>query len=119
MRRSRILLLSLLLLGHVTIFSQGKTLQATKTDQGPVIDGLLDDIAWQGVTPATGFIQNFPNVGAPASQRTEVRVIYDNNAIYIGAYLYDDPALIRRQITARDEEQLKDLDYFSVFFRHV
>lgn len=116
MRRRRIVFLSLLLLGHVIVFSQGKTLQATKTDRHPVIDGKLDDIAWQGVTPATDFIQNFPNVGSPASQRTEVKVIYDNNAIYIGAYLYDDPALIRRQITARDEDQLKDLDYFSVFF---
>ena len=108
--------MSLLLLGHVNVFSQGKTLQATKTDQRPIIDGQLDDIAWQGVTPATDFIQNFPNVGAPASQRTEVRVLYDDNAIYIGAFLYDDPSLIRRQITARDEEQFKDLDYFSVFF---
>lgn len=116
MRRRRIVFLSLLLLGHVIVFSQGKTLQATKTDRHPVIDGKLDDIAWQGMIPATDFIQNFPNVGSPASQRTEVKVIYDNNAIYIGAYLYDDPALIRRQITARDEDQLKDLDYFSVFF---
>lgn len=116
MHRRRIVFLSLLLVGHVTVFSQGKTLQATKTDRHPAIDGRLDDIAWQGIVPATDFIQNFPNVGNPASQRTEVKVLYDNNAIYIGAYLYDDPALIRRQITARDEEQLKDLDYFSVFF---
>jgi hypothetical protein len=108
--------LSLLLLGHVTIFSQGKTLQATKINQGPVIDGLLNDAAWQGVIPATGFIQNFPNVGTPASQRTEVKIVYDDEAIYVGAYLYDDSAMIRRQITARDEEQQKDLDYFSVFF---
>ncbi|RYZ35292.1 MAG: hypothetical protein EOP49_33645, partial [Sphingobacteriales bacterium] len=116
MSRRRIVFLSLLLFGHVTLFSQGKTLQATKTDRHPVIDGVLDDIAWQEVIPAGQFSQNFPNVGAPASQKTEVRVLYDNNAIYIGAYLYDDPALIRRQLTARDEEQLKDLDYFSVFF---
>jgi len=116
MHRRRIVFLSLLLLGHLTVFSQRKALHATKTDRHPVIDGKLDDIAWQGVAFATDFIQNFPNVGKPASQRTEVKVLYDNNAIYIGAHLYDDPALIRRQITARDEEQLKDLDYFSVFF---
>lgn len=108
--------MTLLLFGHVNVFSQGKTLQATKTTQAPVIDGVLDDIAWQGVKPATGFIQNFPNVGAPASQKTEVKIVYDNYAIYVGAYLFDDPSLIRRQITARDEEQFKDLDYFSVFF---
>ncbi|MGK2864599.1 MAG: DUF5916 domain-containing protein, partial [Chitinophagaceae bacterium] len=65
---------------------------------------------------ATGFIQNFPSFGSAASQKTEVRIVYDDSAIYIGAYLYDNPSLIRNQITARDEDQSKDLDYFSVFF---
>ena len=59
--------------------------------------------------------KTFPAFGQPASQKTEVKIVYDNAAIYVGAYLYDDPSLIRKQITARDEEQLKDLDYFSVF----
>ena len=43
-------------------------------------------------------------------------MLYDDDAIYIGAYLYDDPALIRKQLTARDGEQQTDVDYFSVFF---
>lgn len=100
----------------VLTFSQVRTLIATKTTQPPVIDGNLDDAAWLEVPVASQFTQNFPNVGKAASQLTEVKVLYDNNAVYIGAFLHDDPALIRRQITARDEEQLKDLDYFSVFF---
>jgi hypothetical protein len=99
-----------------SIFSQGKILQAIKITEPPRIDGTLDDAAWTNIIPAVNFIQSFPNVGQPASQKTEVKIVYDNSAIYIGAYLYDDPALIRKQITARDEEQLKDLDYFSVFF---
>ena len=107
--------LTLLLLVCVSLFSQVKTLQAIKTTVPPKIDGELDDIAWQEVQTAVGFIQNFPHFGQPASQKTEVRIVYDNEAIYIGAYLYDDPSLIRKQITARDEDQLKDLDYFSVF----
>jgi hypothetical protein len=41
--------------------------------------------------------------------------LYDNAAIYVGAYLYDDPALIRKQITARDGESQSDVDYFSIF----
>jgi hypothetical protein len=106
----------LLLLVCGQVFSQNKSLQAVKVAHPPVIDGVLNDAAWQNVTPSSDFIQNFPNYGAPASQRTEVKIVYDNSAIYIGAYLYDDPALIRRQITARDEDQQKDLDYFSVFF---
>ena len=80
------------------------------------MDGVLDDAAWQNVPSGTDFIQNFPTYGAAASQRTEVKIVYDDSAIYIGAHLYDDPQLIRKQITARDEEQQKDLDYFSVFF---
>jgi hypothetical protein len=98
------------------VFSQPKSIQAIKVSQPPKIDGLLDDDAWNNVPVVTGFIQNFPSYGSAASQRTEVKIIYDNSAIYIGAYLYDDPSLIRKQVTARDEEQQKDLDYFSVFF---
>src|SRR5689334_4711993 len=85
-----------------SLYSQGRTLQATKTTEPPRIDGNLDDAAWKDILPATNFIQNFPNVGQPATQRTEVRIVYDNSAIYVGAYLYDDPTLIRKQITARD-----------------
>jgi hypothetical protein len=105
-----------LLLVCGSLFSQVKTLPAIKTTKEPVIDGTLNDSAWINVPEAIDFIQYFPNVGVKASQRTSVKVVYDNSSIYIGAYLYDDPALIRRQITARDEEQQKDLDYFSVFF---
>lgn len=95
--------------------SQAKILPAVKTTLAPKIDGDLSDPVWELAPVANQFIQNFPNVGQPASQRTEVRVLYDNTSIYIGAYLYDDPAAIRRQITARDEEQQKDVDFFSVF----
>ena len=112
----RYILPTLLLLVCELVMSQPKSLQAVKISHPPVIDGLLNDAAWQNVPAATDFIQRFPDYGAPASQKTEVRIIYDNTAIYVGAYLHDDPTLIRKQITARDEEQQKDLDYFSVFF---
>lgn len=100
-----------------SVYSQEKALQAIKlTHPPPRIDGNLDDLAWKDAQVATDFIQNFPGFGLPASQKTEVKIIYDDAAIYVGAFLYDDPALIRKQITARDQEQFKDLDYFSVFF---
>lgn len=99
----------------VSLSAQVKTLQAVKTDHPPVIDGNLGDSAWFYAATATDFIQNFPAYGNPASQKTEVKVLYDDYAIYIGAYMHDDPSLVRKQITARDEEQRKDLDYFSVF----
>lgn len=105
-----------LLLISIALFSQEKLLQAIKTDKLPKIDGDLGDAAWINVPVAADFIQNYPALGQPASQKTIIKVIYDNSAIYIGAYLYDDPSLIRKQLTARDAEQQKDVDYFSVFF---
>jgi hypothetical protein len=100
----------------ISVYSQQKSILAVKTTQTPKIDGNLDDAAWNNAPVLTNFIQNFPTYGLPASKKTEVKIIYDNTAIYIGAYLYDDPALIRKQITARDGEQGNDVDYFSVFF---
>ncbi len=105
----------LLLLFCTPLFSQEKTLQAIKITQAPKIDGRLDDVVWANIQEATDFIQNSPNTGQPASQKTTVKIVYDDAAIYIGAYLYDDPSLIRKQITARDAELQKDVDYFSIF----
>lgn len=98
------------------LFSQVKTLEAIKISEAPRIDGNLDDAVWTNIPVATNFIQNFPTYGLPASQQTNVKIAYDNVAIYIGAYLYDVPSQIRKQITARDAEQQTDVDYFSVFF---
>lgn len=104
------------LLIFCNLYSQPKTVQAVKISNAPKIDGSLNDAAWENIIPLTNFIQNYPSAGKPASQQTKVKIMYDDDAIYIGAYLYDDPSLIRKQITARDEESQKDVDYFSVFF---
>src|ERR1700694_495829 len=101
---------------HVYALSQPKALAAVKALHAPVIDGNLDDAAWQEAPAATEFIQNFPSFGQPATVHSVVKILYDDNAIYVGAYLYDNPALIRKQLTARDGEQRQDVDYFSVFF---
>lgn len=112
----RIIICIPLLLIFTALNSQEKLLSATKVDKAPKIDGDLSDGVWMNSPVATDFIQNYPAVGQPASQKTAIKVIYDNSAIYVGAYLYDDPLLIRKQLTARDEVQQKDVDYFSVFF---
>ncbi len=100
----------------ISLFSQGKSLQAFKLSQSPKIDGKLDDAVWLNVPVLTDFVQNFPTYGLPATQKTEVKIAYDNDAIYLGVHLFDDPSLIKKQITARDAEQQQDVDYFSVFF---
>lgn len=104
-----------LLLFYVSAFSQEKAIQALKTSLVPKIDGNIEDPAWKNLPVITGFVQNYPATGEPASQKTVVKIIYDNTAIYVAAYLYDDPSLIRKQVTARDAEQQKDVDFFAVF----
>jgi hypothetical protein len=53
------------------------------------VDGVPDEAAWQAAQPLTGFRQLDPTEGAPASERTEIRVLYDEEALYIGAWMYD------------------------------
>jgi hypothetical protein len=80
------------------------TLAAVRVNPAaPLIDGRLDDPAWQQAAVATGFTQRRPTPGAPASQRTEVRVLYDDQAVYVGMRLYDDdPSGIASQLARRD-----------------
>lgn len=111
----RLLQVTCLCLVIASSHAQTKGLHAAKLAAAPVIDGSLDDSAWAGIPVATNFIERFPSYGQPASKITTVKVAYDDEALYIGAYLYDDPTLIRRQYTARDEDQRKDVDAFSVF----
>ena len=95
--------------------AQEKKLSALRIHSTVKIDGNLDEAVWKQAAVADSFIANLPRYGEPCSQRTMVHIIYDDQAVYIGAYLYDEPGLIRRQLTSRDGEQRKDVDFFSVF----
>ncbi len=83
---------------------------ALRIEQAPKIDGFLDEEVWQGAEIATDFTQGEPNPGEAPSQKTEVRVLYDNEAIYIGAIMYDVSAdSIMRQLSNRDDEGNTDI----------
>ena len=110
------LLILVLLVSVPEAFAQSKALQAVSTTTAPKLDGILDDAAWKNVPVATNFTTNTPVFGKPSQVRTEVKLVYDNTSIYIGAYLYDDPSQIRKQLTQRDGEQTQDVDFFAVFF---
>ena len=62
---------------------------AVRTTTPVRVDGSLADAAWQAATPITQFRQLDPQEGQPATERTEVRVLYDDQALYIGARMYD------------------------------
>lgn len=88
-----------------------RELPAVTVDTAPVLDGdVRGDPVWQAVTPTGGFIQTSPDEGEPASQSTEVRVVYTEDAIYFGFILYDDdPGTIVVSDTRRDAD-LSDQD---------
>ena len=66
---------------------------AVRTSQRVLVDGRLDEPGWSAAEPLTGFLQSQPRPGAPASERTVVRVLYDSEYIYVGAICYDsDPS---------------------------
>ncbi|HEY7680846.1 MAG TPA: carbohydrate binding family 9 domain-containing protein, partial [Terriglobia bacterium] len=66
-----------------------KSIAAVFTDSKITIDGELDEPAWQSAQPAKDFIQRDPNTGEPASEPTEVRILYDRQNLYIGVYCHD------------------------------
>jgi len=63
--------------------------RALRVDVSPIVDGRLDEEVWQSAEVLGNFIQRIPRDGAPASEPTEVRVLYTNEAIYVGAWLWD------------------------------
>src|SRR5207237_8541208 len=72
--------------------------KATRIDaaEAPVIDGDLSDAVWKKAEPITEFYQTDPNAGQPASERTDVRFLYDADNLYVYVYAYDRrPDLIR------------------------
>src|SRR5262245_22482456 len=71
-------------------------LRATRTPQSIAVDGRLDEPIWMDAQPAIDFTQREPSEGAPASQRTEVRIVYDDAALYVGARLFDTGAVATR-----------------------
>ncbi|MGZ8455412.1 MAG: DUF5916 domain-containing protein [Gemmatirosa sp.] len=97
-------LLALAMLGPAAhAQTTGRVLHAAATPSAPKIDGRLDEAAWAGAQPAGDFVQAVPTAGAAATERSEVRVLYDRTSLYVGYRLYDSrPDSIARQLARRD-----------------
>jgi Domain of unknown function (DUF5916)/Carbohydrate family 9 binding domain-like len=90
-----------------------KRLRVVRTDKPPVIDGVLDEREWAAATRVDDMHEIQPTEYAPARERTVVYVMYDSNALYIGARLYQDPKTITARILRQGERVFGD-DWFSV-----
>jgi len=117
-RSGKIVLIFLIVLVHgwMTLHAQDgrKSIGAFSTREPIRIDGVLDESAWKEAQPATGFLQQRPYNGSPASFPSDVRFLYDNSGLYVGATLSDPaPDSILTQMGLRDSENL-NADYFTV-----
>ena len=78
--------------------------RAARRSAAIALDGKVDDAAWQAATPVTEFTQVDPSEGQPATQRTEMRFLFDEGALYVGAKMYDTEgrAGVRTSLVRRD-----------------
>jgi hypothetical protein len=115
---SQLLLKSLIfsLLYTFTTYSQKKVLQAKPITENIVIDGKINEEIWNSAAVATNFIMFEPDNGKPisAEKKTEVKIVYDNDAIYVSALLYDnEPNKIQKELTNRDVFGVSD--HFAIY----
>ena len=94
---------AVILAGQQEEVKDRKRVVAVYTQAKITIDGEMDEPAWQMARPATDFVQRAPAEGQPASRPSVVRLLYDKEFLYVGAYLYDDrPDLIVVNDITRD-----------------
>jgi hypothetical protein len=88
-----------------------RELRAVRLETGTSVhlDGLLDEAAWQLASPASGFVQIDPDHGQPAPRDTEVRVVFDDRALYLGVFCHDDQGIEGMRVP----DLRRDFDYIE------
>ncbi|HEX6913548.1 MAG TPA: DUF5916 domain-containing protein [Longimicrobium sp.] len=93
-----------------------RVVSAARTREPIRLDGRFDEAAWAAAQVATDFVQRGPDVGQPASERTEVRVLYDDGAVYVAARMFDSqPERIQAPLARRDQG-VQNSEWFNVVF---
>ena len=118
MRKKIILGICILLVINTIAYSLNnnkQTIEIKKVEHGPKVDGILDDEVWLNAPVAKDFIQYEPYNGHTPSLPTEVRIVYDNHAIYFAAIMYDNnPDSIFKDLGVRDDYSGLNADLFTV-----
>ncbi|WP_293893913.1 DUF5916 domain-containing protein [Flavobacterium sp.] len=107
--------LCIILLFAGKLFGQKKILQTQFTDEKITVDGKFDEKAWKSAQIATDFVMFAPYNGVPIppEKKTEVKVVYTNEALYVAATMYDEqPTEISKELTERDN--FATADHFGV-----
>jgi hypothetical protein len=87
---------------------------AVRVENPPRLDGTLDDPLWQTAKPINDFRQREPHEGEPATEKTEVHILYTRHAVFFGIHCYDsEPSRIKATEMRRDVSQDLD-DHFEI-----
>ena len=88
---------------------------AVLVDEGPTLDGSLEDVVWQRGTLIDVFIQQEPDEGSPSTERTEVRILHDGETLYLGVFAFDsEPEALTATEMRRDSERILQEDNFQI-----
>ncbi|MEJ7780708.1 MAG: DUF5916 domain-containing protein [Daejeonella sp.] len=115
--KSGLLLACLLCAASMTSVAQNiKKMNAVRTESAPKIDGVLDDEVWSKAVAANEFAELRPVPGRIESREkgTEIKILYDNSAIYVSARMFDHPDSIARELVTRD--RVGNSDFIGIIF---
>lgn len=96
----------------IAVFAQ-KEVAATRINEAPEIDGKMNDACWEKLPISSDFTQIEPDAGKASTNKTEVRIGYDDVAIYVGAHCYSKPEDVSHVLSQRDNYN-SNTDYFSI-----
>ncbi len=89
---------------------------ASRVTLPPTVDGKLNEQLWQQAPVIAGFVQHEPFEGRPESERTEVRIVFDEEAVYVAAWLYDSNVSGLVVGETRRDASVDDSDAFLIVF---
>ena len=99
---------------------EARLVRASRATTAIAVDGRLDEAAWALAERATGFVQQRPTPGAPASERTEARVVFDARAIYISMRMFDSrPDSVLAPLARRDYDGYGDWAHVIIAPRSI
>ena len=92
----------MLVVASGTALAQSPAVKPARVLKPPTIDGRLDDPSWANAARITEFVQRRPLDGAPATERTEVLIAYDNDRLYFGIHAhYSDASMVQEPAVSR------------------
>ena len=116
MFRSGLLVVTFASLGQASPATTTRIAEAAEAQEVPILDGIVDEPIWAAARVISDFIQAEPYEGEPATEKTEVRMLYDKTHLYLGVICFDSEPSGIVVTDSRRDSSLDDTDSFRVIF---